>query len=326
MLIDSATIELAAGNGGDGCVSFRREKYVPRGGPNGGDGGHGGSITILAAGGLYTLLDFHYRRHYKAERGQHGGGSGKRGRNGESIVLKVPVGTLIRDHDTRELVADLDEPGASIVVAAGGRGGRGNARFATSVDQAPRRAEDGRHGEKRLVDLELKLLADVGIVGLPNAGKSTLISKMSSAKPKIADFPFTTLSPVLGLVRYAMEGSYVMADLPGLIEGTHEGKGLGHRFLKHVERTNVLVVVLDASGGDPAADYRTLLAELRQYGEGVADKPRLVALNKMDLVPDAADVPREYGGEEVFEISALTGGGLEKLGHAIWRALKEFED
>jgi GTP-binding protein len=326
MLVDTARIELKAGDGGKGCVSFRREKFVPKGGPNGGDGGHGGSITVRAAEGRYTLVDFHYRRHYKGERGQHGGGSGKRGRDGEGVVLEVPVGTIVRDNETGEVLADLDTPGAELVAAKGGRGGRGNARFVSSVEQAPRYAEDGQEGEKRVVDLELKLLADVGLVGLPNAGKSTLLSKMSAARPKIADFPFTTLSPVLGFIRVGHEGSYVMADLPGLIEGAHEGKGLGHRFLKHIERTNVLVILLDASAEDPSADYETLLGELERYGEGVADKPRIVVLNKMDLLADPSGVPREFGGEEVLEISALEGAGLSVLGGALWRMLREFDE
>jgi len=326
MLIDTAKIELKAGAGGKGCISFRREKYVAKGGPNGGDGGHGGSITLRAAEGSYTLVDFHYRRHYKGERGQHGGGSGKRGRNGESIVLEVPVGTIVRDHETGEVLADLDEPSSEIVAAKGGRGGRGNARFVSSVEQVPRYAEDGQPGEERIVDLELKLLADVGLVGLPNAGKSTLLSKMSAARPKIADFAFTTLSPVLGFIRVGHEGSYVMADLPGLIEGAHEGKGLGHRFLKHIERTNVLVILLDASAADPAADYETLLGELEQYGEGIAEKPRVVVLNKMDLVEESSDVPREFGGEEVLEISALKGAGLPELGGGAWKMFREFEE
>ncbi len=326
MLIDTAKIELKAGDGGKGCISFRREKYVAKGGPNGGDGGHGGSITIRAAEGRYTLLDFHHRRHYKGERGQHGGGSGKRGRNGEGIVLEVPVGTIVRDNETGEVLADLDEPASEIVAAKGGRGGRGNARFVSSVEQAPRFAEDGQLGEQRIVELELKLIADVGLVGLPNAGKSTLLSKMSAARPRIADFPFTTLSPVLGLVRVGYEGSYVMADLPGLIEGAHEGKGLGHRFLKHIERTNVLVILLDASVDDPAADYETLLGELERYGEGITDKPRIVALNKMDLVVESSDVPREFRGEEVLEISALQGVGLRELGGSVWKMLREFEE
>ncbi len=323
MLIDSAKIELKAGDGGRGCVSFRREKYVPRGGPSGGDGGHGGSIILRADSGLYTLLDFHYRRHYRAERGQHGGGSRKRGRDGEDVVLGVPLGTIVKDRETGEVLADLEEAGATVVIAKGGRGGRGNARFATSTDRAPRRADPGGEGEARIIELELKLLADVGLVGLPNAGKSTLLSKMSAAKPKIADFPFTTLSPVLGFIRHGMAGSFVMADLPGLIEGAHEGKGLGHRFLKHIERTGVLVILLDASSGDTGADYATLLTELSSYGEGLTEKPRLVVLNKIDLVPDPAGLPATIEDDEVIHVSALTGKGLAEFQHAVWRVLEE---
>ena len=311
-MIDSATIIARGGRGGNGCLSFRREKFVPRGGPNGGDGGHGGSVRVRASEGRYTLLDFRYRRHYRAGSAQHGGGSDKRGRDGEDVVLEVPVGTVIRDHDTGEVLADLDEPEASVVIAQGGRGGRGNARFATSTDQAPRRVEEGQPGEERTVDLELKLLADVGLVGAPNAGKSTLLSRVSGARPKIGDFPFTTLSPVLGLVRVSPSESFVMADLPGLIEGAHEGKGLGLRFLKHTERTRVLVILLDASD-EPETTYATLVAELEQYGQGLSEKPRVVALNKIDL-PGAADgrVP-SFGGEQVVRVSAVRGDGLREL-------------
>ncbi len=326
MLIDSATIELRAGDGGRGCISFRREKYVPRGGPNGGDGGNGGSIVLKAAEGRCTLLDFHYRRHYKAERGQHGGGSNKRGRNGESILLEVPVGTVVRDHETGDVLGDLDQSGDTLVVVKGGRGGRGNARFATSIEQAPRKAESGGVGGSRIVDLELKLLADVGLVGLPNAGKSTLLSRMSAARPKIADFPFTTLSPVLGLVRLGHEGSFVMADLPGLIEGAHEGRGLGHRFLKHIERTSVLVILLDAAGGNPETDYATLVGELSKYGEGLVEKPRLIALSKIDAVTERPLPSYRFGGEDVVEISAATGEGLDDLRRRLWTMLRVFAE
>lgn len=322
MLVDTATVELRGGDGGRGCLSFRREKYVPRGGPDGGDGGHGGSVVLVAREGRFTLLDFRYRRQYRAERGQHGAGATKRGRDGEDVVLEVPVGTVVRDHETGEVIADLDAPGARVVAARGGRGGRGNARFATSTDRAPRRAEEGRPGEERIVDLELKLIADVGIVGLPNAGKSTLLSKLSAARPKIADFPFTTLSPVLGLVRHGVDGSYVVADLPGLIEGAHEGKGLGDRFLRHAERTRGLVVLLDSTAADPAGDYRTLLTELECYGQGLPEKPRIVVLNKIDLFGEKAALPPLPRGVEALAVSALTGAGLEELRHAVWRMVE----
>jgi GTP-binding protein len=321
VLIDTATIEIRAGNGGNGCMAFRREKFVPHGGPSGGDGGRGGSVILEACEGRSTLLDFHYRRHYRAEGGQHGSGSTKTGRDAEDIIVKVPVGTLIKDHDTGRILADLDGPGKRVVAAKGGRGGRGNARFATAIEQAPTRHEPGVPGEERTIDLELKLIADVGIVGLPNAGKSTLLSKLSAARPRIGDYPFTTLSPVLGLVRYGDEGSFVAADLPGLIEGAHEGKGLGLRFLRHVERTRVLVILLDASGADLDADYATLLHELTSYGEGLAEKRRIVVLNKTDLVPPGTPASR-FGGEEVLAISALKGEGLEALKHAIGRMLE----
>lgn len=322
MLIDTATIQIRAGDGGNGCMSFRREKFVPKGGPSGGDGGRGGDVVVEAAEGRSTLLDFHYRRHYRAERGQHGSGSTKKGRDGEGIVLKVPVGTLVKDRDTGRILADLDGPGKRVVAAKGGRGGRGNARFATAIEQAPTRHEPGVPGEERTIDLELKLIADVGIVGLPNAGKSTLLSKLSAARPRIGDYPFTTLSPVLGLVRHGTEGSFVAADLPGLIEGAHEGKGLGLRFLRHVERTRVLVILLDASGADLDADYATLLHELSSYGEGLAEKRRIVVLNKTDLAPATSPTPR-FGGEDVLAISALKGEGLEALKHAIGRLLED---
>lgn len=324
MLIDSATIEARGGRGGDGCLSFRREKFVPRGGPNGGDGGHGGNVVLRAAEGRYTLLDFRYRRHYRGGNAQHGGGSNKRGRNGDDVVLEVPVGTVVRDHDSGDVLADLDEPGASVVIARGGRGGRGNARFATPTDRAPRRTEEGEPGEERMVHLELKLIADAGVVGAPNAGKSTLLSRVSAARPRIADFPFTTLSPVLGLVRVSPGESFVMADLPGLIEGAHEGRGLGLRFLKHTERTSALVILLDVTD-EPEETYRTLMAELTSYGEGLSDKPRIVALNKIDLVPDGAAPEPAFGGEKVIPVSAVRGDGLDELMGQVYRMIRNSE-
>ena len=326
MLIDSAKIEVRGGDGGNGCVSFRREKFVPRGGPNGGDGGHGGSVVFEAARGLSSLLDFRYRRHYKAEKGRNGSGANRRGRDGEDIVLLVPPGTIVKDHESGDVMADLDEDGARIVIAKGGRGGRGNARFATSVEQAPRHAEGGRPGTEITVDLELKLLADVGLVGLPSADKSTLLSRVSAARPKIGDFPFTTLSPVLGIVGHGSADSFVMADLPGLIEGAHEGKGLGHRFLRHIERTRVLVILLDSSSETLVEDYRTLLGELESYGQGLSEKPRIVALNKTDLFPDEAAPRVAFGGEEGHRISGMTGVGLDGLTHALVAVLAELEE
>jgi GTP-binding protein len=325
VLIDTATITLRGGKGGDGCVSFRREKYVPRGGPNGGDGGNGGSIVLVAARGLSSLLDFRYRREYGAEKGRNGSGANRRGRDGGDLKLRVPQGTVVKDHETGEVLADLDADGERFVAAEGGRGGRGNARFATPVEQAPRHAEKGRPGREVTVDLELKLIADVGLVGLPNAGKSTLLSRISAARPKIGDFPFTTLSPVLGIVGHGSDDSFVMADLPGLIEGAHDGRGLGHRFLRHVERTKVLVVLIDSSGNDPDADYATLMNELKNYGEGLSEKPRVVALSKIDLVPDRG--PRvAFGGENVFPISAVSGDGLDELTRALVGILRTVDE
>ncbi len=317
VLIDTATIHIRAGNGGNGCMAFRREKFVPHGGPSGGDGGRGGDVVVEAVGGALDPPRLSLPDGTTApSTGSTAAGPRRQGRDAEDILLKVPVGTLVKDHDTGEILADLDGPGKRVIAAKGGRGGRGNARFATAIEQAPTRHEPGVPGEERTIDLELKLIADVGIVGLPNAGKSTLLSKLSSARPRIGDYPFTTLSPVLGLVRYGTEGSFVAADLPGLIEGAHEGKGLGLRFLRHVERTRVLVILLDASGADLDADYATLLHELTSYGEGLAEKRRIVVLNKTDLVPAGLPASR-FGGEEVLAISALKGDGLEALRYAI---------
>ncbi|MCX7993872.1 MAG: GTPase ObgE [Fimbriimonadales bacterium] len=322
MFIDEAVIELEAGRGGDGCVSFRREKYVPRGGPDGGDGGDGGSVILIVDPKLSTLLDFHYQRRYKAERGGHGSGSNRKGRNGKSITLRVPLGTLVYDAETGDLLADMARPGQKFIAARGGKGGRGNAHFTTPTRQAPRFAEKGLPGEKRTLRLELKLLADVGIVGMPNAGKSTLISRISAAKPKIADYPFTTLVPHLGVVRY-QEQSFVVADIPGLIEGAHAGVGLGHQFLRHVERARLLLYLLDASPfatEPPLEAFELLRHELELYKPDLAHKPALVALNKVDtLVPeerasvDEARAALEAQGYEVFAISAYTGEGLEPL-------------
>lgn len=322
MFIDEAIIEVEAGRGGDGCVSFRREKYVPRGGPDGGDGGNGGSVTLIADPKLSTLLDFHYKRHYKAERGGHGSGSNRRGRNGKSITLRVPLGTLVYNADTGELLADLSRPGQKFVAARGGKGGRGNAHFTTPTRQAPRFAEKGLPGEKRTLKLELKLLADVGIVGMPNAGKSTLISRLSAAKPKIADYPFTTLAPNLGVAQYQGQ-SFVIADIPGLIEGAHEGVGLGHQFLRHVERARLLLYLLDASpfaAEPPLQAFEILQRELRLYNAELAQKPALIALNKIDAVPpeersEIETVRDQLTAQdyEVFLISAYTGEGLEPL-------------
>lgn len=320
--IDSARIHVRAGDGGVGCVSFRREKFVPKGGPDGGDGGRGGSIIIKANGQLNTLLDYRYRSTYAARRGEHGMGSNKTGRSGDDVTLHVPTGTIIRDSATNEILGDLVNDGDSVVVARGGRGGRGNAAFATSTNQAPREYERGTPGEEREIDLELKLLADVGLVGFPNVGKSTLISVISAARPKIADYPFTTLVPHLGIVRMDEGKSFVVADIPGLIEGAHEGKGLGVQFLRHIERTRVLVFLLDCTSNDPLEDYRVLQNELRLFNKGLLKKPRLVAVTKIDVLDAGAlRTVRKLrpGSAPVHFISAVSGTGVGDLIKDMWK-------
>ncbi len=320
MFIDEAVIEVEAGSGGNGCVSFRREKYVPRGGPDGGDGGRGGDVILVADESLNTLLDYHYRTRYKAENGGHGSGKTRRGRNGQPLILRVPVGTLVYDTDTGVLLADLSRHGQRFVVARGGKGGRGNAAFATPTRQAPRFAEKGLPGEKRRIRLELKLLADVGLVGMPNAGKSTLLSRVSAARPKIADYPFTTLTPHLGVVRWN-DQTFVMADIPGLIEGAHAGVGLGHQFLRHIERARLLLYLLDASPlaePDPLTAFEILQTELRLYSPALLEKPALAALNKIDTLPDRSVLTPvqealQARGLTVFCISAATGEGVDAL-------------
>jgi GTP-binding protein len=330
VFVDEVEIQVRAGDGGRGCVSFRREKFVPRGGPNGGDGGRGGSVILEADEGLGTLLDFRYRRHYAAQRGRHGEGSDRHGASGEDLLLRVPVGTTVRERDTGLVLGDLTRHGERLDVARGGRGGRGNARFASSTHRAPRHAEPGEAGEERWLRLELRLLADVGVVGFPNAGKSTLVSRLSAARPRIADYPFTTLVPTLGLVRLDEGRSFVIADVPGLIPGAAEGKGLGLRFLRHLERTRLLIHLLDldpATGRDPVDDWRTIQAELLAYSPELAARPQLIAANKTDL-PDAA--PRlarveALGRDEgipVFPIAARVGHGLDALRTALGAALR----
>lgn len=329
MFVDEVEIHVRAGDGGRGCVSFRREKFVPRGGPNGGDGGRGGSVILEADEGLGTLLDFRYRRHYAAPRGGHGEGSDRHGANGGDLALRVPVGTTVRERDTGLLLGDLTADGERLDIARGGRGGRGNARFATSTHRAPRHAEPGEPGEERRLRLELRLLADVGVVGFPNAGKSTLVARLSAARPKIADYPFTTLVPTLGLVRLDVERSFVIADVPGLIPGASEGKGLGLRFLRHLERTRLLVHLLDldpATGRDPLEDWRTIQAELQAYSPELAARPQLVAANKIDLAGAAPRLKRVVAmGRRrrlpVFPLAARTGHGLAELRAAIGAAL-----
>src|SRR5579871_3421159 len=328
--VDHVEIEVQAGDGGNGAVTFRKEKYVPHGGPNGGDGGRGGSVVLEVDPHLSTLLDFRYQRHYKAPRGGDGAAKDMFGKDGADLVLKVPPGTVVYDREADALLADLTALDARTVIAKGGVGGRGNAHFATSVRQAPKFGEKGEPGEHRDLRIELKLLADVGLLGYPSVGKSTLIAAVSAAKPKIADYPFTTLIPNLGVVYMEPHKSFVMADLPGLIEGAHEGVGLGHQFLRHVERTRLLVHVLDVSGmsgRDPLEDFRVINRELALYSERIARLPQVVALNKMDVVTDTSAVDRleevlRAEGHEVFRISAVTREGLEPLLYHVWHRLE----
>ena len=316
--LDRAKILVKAGDGGNGVTAFRREKFVPRGGPSGGDGGRGGSVSIEATSQLNTLLQFRFNPEFRAGRGLHGEGDKRHGRDGEDRLILVPVGTVITDADTGEFVHDFSESGETMVVARGGRGGRGNAHFATSTNRAPRYHEDGAPGEVRSFQMELKLIADVGLVGFPNVGKSTLISRISAARPRIADYPFTTLEPHLGVVAYGDEGSFVVADIPGLIEGAHEGTGLGLEFLRHVERTKMLAHVIDVSstGRDPIADFLTISRELELYKADLLEKPQIVAASKMDAVdePERVERLRSFCNErhlQMFEISAVSGYGVD---------------
>ncbi len=321
MFIDKARIYVKAGDGGNGIVSFRREKYVPAGGPDGGDGGKGGDIVFTVDEGLRTLIDFRYKKKYVAESGQNGGPSNRSGRSGEDLIIKVPPGTIVINESTGRVIADLKENGQSVVVARGGRGGKGNQHFATATRQVPDFATKGEPGEEFYVILELKLLADVGLIGYPNVGKSTILSKVSAARPKIADYPFTTLVPNLGVVSVGEGTSFVMADIPGLIEGAHMGVGLGHDFLRHIERTKLLVHVIDASGiegRNPVEDFRVINEELAKYNAVLAERPQIVAANKTDLPGAEENVKAlkealEPLGYTVFSISAATGKGLKEL-------------
>jgi GTP-binding protein len=334
MFIDEAKIRVKAGDGGNGCMAFRREKFVPRGGPSGGDGGRGGDIVMESTQRHNTLLYFRYNPEHKAERGEHGMGSNCTGRDGKDIILKVPVGTVVYNAESGELLHDFQQPDERLIVAHGGRGGRGNQHFATSTHQAPREHEMGYPGEEFTLRLELKVLADIGIVGYPNVGKSTLISRISAAKPKIADYPFTTLEPNLGVVTVGEmphEETFVVADIPGLIEGAHEGAGLGDRFLRHVERTHLLVHLVDVSDAsgrpDPVADYKTIAAELANFGGELEDKPVIVVASKIDAVnPDklkklAAMAKRRK--LPFYEISAVTGQGVQQLKYAMAERVRE---
>jgi Obg family GTPase CgtA len=317
MFYDQARIYVKGGDGGSGAVAFRREKYVPEGGPSGGDGGRGGSIIFVAEEGLRTLVDFRYKRHYKAERGEHGQGKNMHGKSGEDLVLRIPLGTLVKDADSGEVLADLTENSQRVVVARGGRGGRGNARFISNANKAPTLSENGEPGIERWLVLELKLLADVGLVGFPNVGKSTIISRVSAAKPKIADYHFTTLVPNLGVVELEDGVSFVIADIPGLIEGAHTGAGLGHDFLRHTERTRLILHVLDISGSeerDPIKDFKIIQEELRLYRTRLDERPVLVVANKMDVSGAEENLKRlrlELGEQfKIYPVSAVTGEGL----------------
>lgn len=313
MFIDSVVVAAAAGTGGHGMIAFRREKHVPKGGPSGGDGGRGGDVIVVCDPQAHTLLDLRYRRHYKAGRGAHGSGSQRAGRSGEDVEIKVPMGTLVYDDESGDVLADLVTAGERVVVCKGGRGGRGNAAFTTPVMRAPRTAEDGRPGEVRKLRFELKVMADVGLVGRPNAGKSTLLSTVSAARPKIADYPFTTREPHLGIVRAGEFASFVLADIPGLIEGAHAGRGLGHQFLRHIQRARVLVFLIDITEPDPPAVLAELSNELEKFDASLLDRPRVLTLTKADLLtdPGAREAAAAQFSERPLVISAVTGEGME---------------
>ncbi|MBN2272390.1 MAG: GTPase ObgE [Sedimentisphaerales bacterium] len=330
MFIDQAKIWVKAGDGGNGCLSFRREKFIPKGGPDGGDGGKGGDVYFQAVPNLDTLLDFAGKHHWQARNGQPGSGANKHGASGEDLIIKVPPGTLIYDLDLDLLLIDLNEIGAKARLCLGGKGGKGNKAFATSINQTPRYTEPGKPGQERNIRLELKLIADVGLVGMPNAGKSTLISRCSAARPKIADYPFTTIEPVLGIVELSGFRRFVMADIPGLIEGAHEGAGLGHEFLKHIERTKLIVHILDimpTDGSDPVDNYNAIRIELDKHSKALAEKPEIIVANKIDLDPDGGIVQnlRSHLDKDLHPISAVTGQGIKELSEALWHKVKGAE-
>ena len=326
--IDEAKFLVKAGDGGNGCASFRREKFVPKGGPDGGDGGKGGSVIIETANNLFSLIDFRYRSHFIAERGVHGKGKKQHGRKGKDCLVKVPPGAIIKDAETGEVLADLIEDGERFLAAAGGKGGAGNVHYATSRNQAPRKAGKGKPGEERWLKIELKLIADIGLIGLPNAGKSTLLSKLSAANPKVAAYPFTTLEPQLGVLQFEYHPPCIIADIPGLIEGAHDGAGLGHKFLRHIERTRILLHVIDASGVEdgPLDQYRVLENELNRFNKELMGRQRFILLNKIDLLSDESleDVIAEFKdqGLKSVPISAMRGDGLESLKELLAEALE----
>lgn len=328
MFIDFAKIEVQSGDGGDGAVAFRREKYVPKGGPSGGNGGTGGSVIFETQPNLSTLLDFRYKKKYFAGSGKPGANSLKDGKNGEDIIIKVPVGTIVKDAETEEVLLDLSEANKKVVFAKGGTGGKGNSNFATPTRRTPRFATNGKPGEYRKVILELKLIADVGLVGFPNAGKSTLISKISAAKPKIADYPFTTLEPNLGIVRYKDYQTFTVADIPGIIEGAHQGKGLGIKFLRHIERTKILLFLIDMTSDDYQSDFDTLYNELKKFSKKLVDKKIIVSLSKADLkqekeINKLAKTKIKKVKENVVIFSAATGFGLQTLLDRLWETLNK---
>ncbi len=323
MLVDSATIHIQAGNGGRGAVSFRREKFVPKGGPDGGDGGRGANVIIKAKPGLRTLLDFRYKREYKAKNGSPGEGNNRTGRSAAPLIIHVPEGTMVFRDDNNDFLGDLVEPDQELVVANGGNRGRGNARFTSSTNRAPRKSEPGKPGEKLTIRLELKLIADIGLIGAPNAGKSTLLSVLTEAQPKIASYPFTTLTPNLGLMRFGSWGTAVIADIPGLIEGAHQGKGLGHDYLKHIERTRLLLLLVDCTLTDPSQDRRALLDELQQFNPELLERPLISILTKSDLNSQTGDpLPDEFE----LMISSATGDSIDQLKKLLWDRLSSLLD
>jgi GTP-binding protein len=330
MFVDYAVIEVHAGKGGDGAVTFRREKYVPKGGPSGGDGGNGGNIILKANSNLHTLLDFRYKKKYEGGNGASGGNSLKDGKNGNDIIIQVPVGTLIKDADTEETLYDLDSDAKKIILAKGGKGGKGNSKFATPTNQTPRFAEEGKTGEHKKVVLELKLIADVGLVGFPNSGKSTLISKISSAKPKIADYPFTTLEPNLGIVRYKDFKSFTVADIPGIIEGASKGKGLGHQFLRHIERTRIVLFLIEITSENFQSDFNILMNELKSYSPKLIQKKIVVSFSKSDLVDSEKrkELSRfQFKGikSKPLIFSSISGQGLSELLDYLWQIIEKKE-
>ncbi len=330
MFVDEAKIYTKAGDGGNGCLSFRREKYVPKGGPDGGDGGRGGHVYLQAVENLDTLIDFAGRHHWRARNGRDGEGSNRHGANGDDLIIAIPPGTLVYDTGLDLLLKDLNKAGMKVCLCRGGRGGKGNKAFATPINQAPRTTTPGKRGQERNIRLELKLIADVGLVGMPNAGKSTLISRCSAARPKIADYPFTTLEPVLGIVELTDFRRFVMADIPGLIEGAHNGAGLGSEFLKHIERTTIIAHILDimpTDGSGPAENYYRIRNELAQYSRALAAKPEIIIANKIDLDPDGKIV-KDLGKKlkkTVHAISAVSGAGIRELTELLWKEVKEMK-